>query len=542
MQYLSVIITFANEQAEVERTLKSIRRNSPVDLPIILVNDASDDGYNYDFLQFKYNVTYIKNEVRLGVAKSRDLGVENCKTPYFILLDAHMRFYDDTWYSAIVNQLEKNSKILLCCQTRNIRKTQKEKKFKPIGAIIVFDSETNTFDPVWNFTEKCPESPIERIPCVLGATYATSKTYWLHLKGLSGLLSYGGDEQYISMKVWREGGKCIVLKNIIVGHLYRKKHPYNFNDVDFLYNKMLICELVMSTTMKSRIISALKSKYSLYQDIFIKAYTMLVDNKKEINRLKDYYQSIFKYDFDSFYEFNKSFFVTNDDLTQQEKEIDDIAMNLIMNIEKANLGLLNGLMAYSLFFFHYSRYTGNTFFEDIAESLLNKIYDGIDLDSPMGLGNGLCGIGWGIEYLLQNKFIEGSADDVLAEIDDKLLAYNLNKISDYSLSTGLAGYLSYIFIRLSKQSIHDNIPFENSFLDIAKSVADIIISKRDAFEGVNVALQLSALLQGDHIDYNNPSIDDLLYASHHTSINNEEYSMFGMIGRGINLMLAHNEK
>ncbi|MDR3340889.1 MAG: glycosyltransferase, partial [Candidatus Symbiothrix sp.] len=44
---LTIIIPFLNEQYEVENTLQSIREHSSDTITIILINDASDDGFDY---------------------------------------------------------------------------------------------------------------------------------------------------------------------------------------------------------------------------------------------------------------------------------------------------------------------------------------------------------------------------------------------------------------------------------------------------------------------------------------------------------------
>lgn len=46
------------------------------------------------------------------------------------------------------------------------------------------------------------------------------------LRGLEGLRNYGADEQFISLKVWCEGGRCTLLKDVVIGHIYRKRAPY----------------------------------------------------------------------------------------------------------------------------------------------------------------------------------------------------------------------------------------------------------------------------------------------------------------------------
>ena len=86
-----------------------------------------------------------------------------------------------------------------------------------------------------------------------------------------------------------------------------------------------------------------------------------------------------------------------------------------------NLGLLNVKMGISIFFYHLARKTGNTIYEDYAGELIDEIYEDINLNAPLDFANGLAGIGWGIEYLVQNHFIEADADDVFGEIDKRLM-------------------------------------------------------------------------------------------------------------------------
>ena len=65
---LTIIIPFLNEREEVENTLKSIRDHSVADIPIIVIDDGSDDGYDYLSVARKYGATYVRNDERMGVA------------------------------------------------------------------------------------------------------------------------------------------------------------------------------------------------------------------------------------------------------------------------------------------------------------------------------------------------------------------------------------------------------------------------------------------------------------------------------------------
>jgi glycosyltransferase involved in cell wall biosynthesis len=142
---LTIIIPFLNEKSEVENTVKSTKAHSNNTIEILLINDASNDGFDYKSVAEKYDVVYIENTERMGVAASRDLGVHLCQTPYFLLLDAHMRFYDHSWTQRIIEELETDQKTLLCCQTKVLRLENSTVvvdiiDFPSHGAYIEFDN------------------------------------------------------------------------------------------------------------------------------------------------------------------------------------------------------------------------------------------------------------------------------------------------------------------------------------------------------------------------------------------------------------------
>ena len=60
----------------------------------------------------------------------------------------------------------------------------------------------------------------------------------------------------------------------------------------------------------------------------------------------------------------------------------------------SDLGLFHGKMGCVLFFAEYTRYTHDEHYEEFANELLDEICEDITKDIPIGLENGLCGIGW----------------------------------------------------------------------------------------------------------------------------------------------------
>lgn len=143
-----------------------------------------------------------------------------------------------------------------------------------------------------------------------------------------------------------------------------------------------------------------------------------------------------------------------------------IANHLIMHASfMDDIGLYHGKMGVVLFFAHYGRYTGESLYDDFAGELLSEVCEHLYYSLPIDLENGLCGIGWGVEYLLQNGFIEGDSDEILSEIDNKIMERNLQRLNDKSIRTGLEGVVYYVHKRLTSSSRNTTTkPFDEKYL------------------------------------------------------------------------------
>lgn len=112
-----------------------------------------------------------------------------------------------------------------------------------------------------------------------------------------------------------------------------------------------------------------------------------------------------------------------------------------------DLGLLNGKMGVCVFFYKYARYSGNKRYADFAGEILNEVYDEIHAGYARDFKSGLAGIGWGIEYLVAEGFVQRSADDLLGDIDPFILERDVRRVTDLSLETGLEGLAHYVLAR-----------------------------------------------------------------------------------------------
>jgi glycosyltransferase involved in cell wall biosynthesis len=311
---LTIVIPFLNEGEEVANTVASIRATTVTDPCITLINDASADGYDYAGVAEKYGCRYVKNAERLGVAESRNKGVRESQTPYFLLLDGHMRLYEQGWDERLVKLLDENPRSVLCAQTRKLSKNavnnavvEEHNRKTTFGAFINMMPNGN-LGAKWSTVDAAPYSNLCEIPCILGAAYACSKVYWKYLNGLSGLLFYGWDEQLLSIKVWREGGRCLLVKDLEVGHLYRQSFPYEVYGVTSLYNRLFVLELLFPYSIKKDFFAYFKSRSRVN---FEESFMLLKNRYADIKAQKDYLNDIFETSIDCFLAMNEKIRVAN---------------------------------------------------------------------------------------------------------------------------------------------------------------------------------------------------------------------------------------
>lgn len=292
MKKLTLIIPFLNEGDEVRKTVGSMLPTAGVDLDLILINDASTDGYDYRSMARNCKAFYIEHMQRKGVAASRDEAIGFCRTPYFLLLDAHMRSYTTGWGHVLLEVLEQYQHAIFCCQTLPLNSNGMLTTGKPsgYGAYIDFDD----LSVKWNAVDTGPDDTLLPVGCVLGASYATSTRYWKYLKGLTGLRSYGYDEQLISLKCWQAGGTCYLIKEIAFGHIFRTldQIAYSIPKIDFLFNRFYLAALFFDEDYKQALFNRLR-----YPDpVVIELINRKIETEKDrIIAQKKYYSRIFRH-------------------------------------------------------------------------------------------------------------------------------------------------------------------------------------------------------------------------------------------------------
>jgi hypothetical protein len=138
--------------------------------------------------------------------------------------------------------------------------------------------------------------------------------------------------------------------------------------------------------------------------------------------------------------------------------MDNLLHNIARIIQQDGLNesgqsLFHGKTGLSVFFYQLAQKTGDPGYIKIADDLLDSVFTNMTSLSPADFENGFAGIGFGIEYLVQNNFVEGDTDVILEEIDNKVFrVLNEESINSFELTNGLTGYLFYLISRLKNKT------------------------------------------------------------------------------------------
>ena len=495
---LSVCMSFLNEGEEVGNTVRSIRETAGDTVDIIVVNDASTDGYDYEADLKGLNVHYFVNKHRIGAAAGKEKAVQISSTPYFLLIDAHMRFYQKDWASQLLEELEKNSNRLLCCQ--NLALSRKEGKLsKPVemgvyGAYLRFDVGNTIPQIKWNDHKDVPTLEKGQIPAVLGATYSTSKEYWNRLCGYQGLIHYGDEEAYVSIKAWMEGGGCYFLPDIKIGHIYRDNSPYIVHTNMMTYNSLLINKLFVPSLLSC--FSESVAYGGIRQDKFERLFDAY---KEEVESLASKYRQLYRYDFNRILEINEV--LPRQEMKEAESAVEILPQIMETILERSHnnshFGLYDGLMADAIVFAMYADTFNSSAFEGEAEKILLNILERLGDDMPLTLSDGIPGIGWGLLYLISNGIIEDDMEEYLLQIDRKVMERSLARTTDNSLRNGCGGILAYVSTRLYYARGNAGA-FATEYMEELKAKATSLVSSKDVdFRSRAYAILFLRIVSGD---------------------------------------------
>lgn len=111
------------------------------------------------------------------------------------------------------------------------------------------------------------------------------------------------------------------------------------------------------------------------------------------------------------------------------------------------IDLYHGKMGCLLAMHLYGLQVKSHLYLESADWLLEDVLDHIDERLPLGMEHGLIGLAFGVSLLQRYGEMEVDLNEVLAEIDERIMQFDPRRIKDVSFRSGLLGVMAYLQLR-----------------------------------------------------------------------------------------------
>lgn len=135
-----------------------------------------------------------------------------------------------------------------------------------------------------------------------------------------------------------------------------------------------------------------------------------------------------------------------------------------------DISLFHGKMGMVLSLYLYAEQNGDELLKEYAWDLFLQVHENVHTDMPIGLEYGLAGIGVGTVLLCHHSGMDCNFNDILSELDAKIMEHDPRRINDLSIRSGVAGLLYYLRLR----SIYGGeiTSFDKQYIEELQQIAD----------------------------------------------------------------------
>lgn len=267
---ITVVIPYLKDP-DLPSTVKNILETSDRQATVRVVGD----GVSVPPTVPKCDIDYLAK--RAGVGPARHMGILCSVTPWVLLTDAHVRL-PRGWFQSVSRAISApGNTVLYCGQCVAITDEQEdpEKSTQRYWGATLNVAGPDRQNPkkfqlmqaIWSAER--PESG-QCIPAVMGACYLVNREWYNRhflISGLDRLLTWGGDEELLSISAWLSGGEVRFLPELLLGHKFNigKPRPYAVPAWHPWYNRIML----MRTYLAPEMVKYIEEKMPKTSDIRI---------------------------------------------------------------------------------------------------------------------------------------------------------------------------------------------------------------------------------------------------------------------------------
>ncbi|XP_053741010.1 probable polypeptide N-acetylgalactosaminyltransferase 8 [Synchiropus splendidus] len=235
---VSVVLIYLNEALSIiQRAIRSIITHTPAHLlrEVILVddcssyNDLAEPLQNYiDQIQFQKPglIKKVRHRRQMGLAQSRVSGWEHATADVVVILDAHIEATVG-WVEPLLARIKADRKVVVSPVFDKVKYDDLE--------VERYDAASHGFDwALWCMYEEFSpqwyamndESQPGKSPSLMGI-FAADRQFLGEIGGLDGgMMTYGGENVELGVRVWLCGGSVEVVPCSRIAHIERAHKPY----------------------------------------------------------------------------------------------------------------------------------------------------------------------------------------------------------------------------------------------------------------------------------------------------------------------------